>query len=95
MTIFLELVGCTGWTSLSDDHSCRLTSLVSIPASDLEPTIPWSRWAKHYLDNTTGISTCGTVTGASRFCGFDNPLGMIKWPPNDLSVPRNDADLRL
>jgi hypothetical protein len=53
MTILLELVGCTGWTRLSDGHSCRLTSLVSIPDSDLEPTIPWSGRTEHYLYNTT------------------------------------------
>lgn len=52
MTIFLEPVGCTYWTRLSDDHSCRLTSLVSIPDADLEPTIAWSVWAEHYLYNT-------------------------------------------
>ena len=31
----------------------------------------------------------------AALCGFDIPLGMMKWPPNDLSVSRSDADLRL
>jgi hypothetical protein len=68
MTIFLEWVGYTGWTCLSDVHSCRLTSLVSIADADLEPTIPWSGWAKHYMYNTTIPAGCRWYSHDRRPC---------------------------